>query len=375
MTPFIYKKIEEQYVFSEKLTIELTAITDDIFESQSGYTVAKETCSCTLFMAMKIPCRHIFKLLKTQERDLFLPTICAYRWTKQYYNQSHPVLTVYGEIHQPRPISVQTIKIPDEANKYKKAASVTKEINNLASTMQSEKYNFYMEQLIALKNNMLNPNADNEDELDVPVHQKSNRVQSNNVFIREPAATSSNISATSTAAEANEYEAGPSYKMATSNTRSEIAAIKLPQKISSIGRPKGKVNTTIGLKRKGTKISPTDVPPAKKKFLELCFPNQTLTIVRWLTNKSVEQITSKKIPRDHIIEDPNVFNRLRNDLVDISGTKKYFDTKAYKYICEEVQKLNKKPWRCVKCNRNLSGVQIMCHSCLDWFHERCVNYK
>lgn len=85
---------------------------------------------------------------------------------------------MYDEIPRPNPISVQTIKVPAEKNRYKKAAAVTKEINNLASTMSGEQYEFYMEQLIALKNNMENPNRENEDTLDMTTRQISSNATS-----------------------------------------------------------------------------------------------------------------------------------------------------------------------------------------------------
>lgn len=147
--------------------------------------------------------------------------------------------------------------------------------------------------------------------------------------------------------------------------------------MSSVGRIEWKVNNVIGLKRKSSKTTSTETPPAKKKFLDLDSTNQSLTIVRWLTNKPIDTIISKKTARHEIIEDPNIFNRLRNHGVDISGTKKYFEKQAFQYLRVEVEnlKLYKKPWRCTKCSRNLSGDQIMCHSCLDWFHVKCTKYK
>ena len=63
-----------------------------------------------------------------------------------------------------------------------------------------------------------------------------------------------------------------------------------------------------------------------------------------------------------------------NDKYALTGTKKYFEQKCYKYICSEIQKIEGKHWGCSKFKRNLSGEQIRCDGCLDWFHIVCAGY-
>lgn len=339
---------------------------------------------------MNLPCRHIFKLLTNQDLELFVPTVCAYRWTKQAHHKYHPALTAGGAVNPPRPVSMQTIKVPDEINKYKKAAAVTKEINNLASTMNSSKYKYYMEQLAVLKNQMLNPDVEPEDQNDLessntetpnmgctasnPLRTYSGNVRASDTIAtvtnNDNEAASSNPLALQTN---NDNEAGPSNQLILQSSRNNIGLIKLPQKVTSLGRPKGKVNTVAGTKRKAK--SDHKATPAKKKFLNLTIENQSLTIVRWLTNKTATQILYKKTARHEIIEDATIFNRLRNDTITFRGTKKYFEPKAFKYLRNEIAKLVTKTWHCVKCSRKLSGDQIMCHSCLDWFHVKCTQYS
>ncbi len=316
-----------------------------------------------------------------------MPTVCLYRWTKQCYNKSHPALSAYKEVHPPQPISVQKMKIPNEVNKYKKASTITKQINDAVSTMTHDRYNHYMEKLAKLKDEIFHPNNeledDNEnDELDgesanftPPISIRSNstsRVQiefnSENNCTARAAVTDSNIRSVT---KNDDREAGPSWKF-QNNSRNDVGAIRLPAKVVSVGRPKGKVNTTIGLKRKSN--GKDEATPTKLKFLDLDPESQSVNIVSWLTNKTATQIMSKKISTHEIIQDPTRFNRLRNDAIDISGTKKYFEPKTYKYLCSEIRKLDDKPWCCATCDRNLSGDQIMCHSCLDWFHVKCTVY-
>lgn len=374
----------------EEKQIVLTQTTEDIFETQSGYVVTKTFCSCMFFRSMSIPCRHIFKLLQNENCDLYVPALCSVRWTKQYYRESHPSLSAYDQVNPPQPISVQRIRVPDEVSKYKKTANVTKEINNLASSMTPAQYAIFQEKLITFKNNMMNSNDETEEMEEV-------RQERSATIMREQSTLTSNATSTVTSvrnltsqtvpsailgsvAIANATrlvfdEAGPSSRLLYSDSRNDIAVLKLPQKIISIGRPKGKTNTVVGLKRKALTASKSEpVVPVKRRFLDLSFPNQSLSIVRWLTNKSSAQILSKKTSYHEIIQDPNVFNRLRNDGVDVRGTKKHFDAKCYQTICSEIQKLENKHWGCGKCAKNLSGSQIMCHGCLDWYHLKCSGY-
>lgn len=164
---------------------------------------------------------------------------------------------------------------------------------------------------------------------------------------------------------------------------SQLYKVVFPPKVTSIGRPKGSGQTAIGLKRKNkTKNAKTVVPVKKskegtmvnpKKFVDFDFNEQGLTIIGWLTNKSFDQVIKKKAAIGDIIQDANMFNRLRNDGIDLRCIKKYTDPQCYKYLQEEVAKLEDERWACTKCKRNLSGFQLMCNSCLDWFHIDCVN--
>ncbi len=164
---------------------------------------------------------------------------------------------------------------------------------------------------------------------------------------------------------------------------SQSYKVVFPPKVTSIGRPKGSGQTAIGLKRKEKNKSAKTVVPVKKrnegtmvnpkKFVDLDSDEQGRMIIGWLTNKSFDQIVKKKSAIGDIIQDANIFNRLRNDTIDLRCVKKYTDHQCYKYLQEEVEKLEDERWACAKCKRNLSGYQLMCNSCLDWFHIDCLN--
>lgn len=328
---------------------------------------------------MNIPCRHMFQLFKDQNWNMFQPSVCSLRWTKQYYNQAHPALSSHEVLPQLQPVFAKTIKSRDETTKYKKAATVTKEINNVASTLTGSRYDVFMEKLVTFKNSMLQSDEDHDVDPELPVASTSRSVgpegsshsetaTENNHVSQTPASSSANA-AIGTAGPSNGNEAESS--TFSQNSRIDVAAIKLPPKIKNPGRQKGKVNTAVGLKRKANTTE--NAIPVKKKFVDLDSKSQSLNLVRWLTNKTAEQIFKKKTARHEIIEDELVFNRLRNDGLGLTGMKKYLEHKAYRYLLDEVGKINDKSWPCAKCYRNLSGNQTMCVQCLDWYHDQCIH--
>ena len=50
----------------------------------SRMTTEEDKCDCTFYRCMKLPCRHIFKLLNDRGQDMYVPHLVAARWTQQY---------------------------------------------------------------------------------------------------------------------------------------------------------------------------------------------------------------------------------------------------------------------------------------------------
>lgn len=386
----------------------------------NGHTVTGTSCSCMYFSAMSLPCRHIFSFLVVNELELFVPELCARRWTKDYYYNSHPALqdVTDKDMHTPLPVSFAKPKVPSEIDKYKKTAAVTKVINDVVSNMSNAQFEFYFDKIKSLRNEMTMPGHRNATEGAVPVTQAltsststtSSASSSSNTLTNSSASSSFNVrtsnefmvpssapttsvttSATTTSASFSEQSSSmnPHFNASVSSSEQSSSrfSVVFPPKVTSVGRPKGSGQTVVGLKHKANKKKSDgvkNVVPMKrqaeknvklKKFIELSFNDQGATIVTWLTNKSLMEIKKKKVSMDDIIQDSNMFNRLRNDAVDLKCVKPLVDKKCYNYLNEEVERLNSntKRWACAKCRKNLSlGYQIMCNVCLDWYHIQCV---
>lgn len=104
LTPSIFKKLEYQYELYE--LIEFAVIEHDsaitATTKKDGHTVTEQHCTCMYFSAMEIPCQHLFQFWLTKNMELFKPDLCATRWTKSYYYDSHPAINSF-EYVAPRP--------------------------------------------------------------------------------------------------------------------------------------------------------------------------------------------------------------------------------------------------------------------------------
>lgn len=137
---------------------------------------------------------------------------------------------------------------------------------------------------------------------------------------------------------------------------SSFENIVMPRKVVPPGRPKGSATTTvIGTQRKTTKRKHSDiglsedVSTSKKQFAKINHDEQA-TIIQWLANLESVDTVKRKVTIQNIIDDPNVFNRLRNDMIFLGSLKKYLDVKCFEFLKNKVVKLHEKPWNCSYCN-------------------------
>lgn len=172
LTPFIFWKIHFEFEMMEKVIF--TSYDENTAVTTFGRTVTSSTCSCEFHLSMILPCRHILKFREQRNIDVFAPELCERRWTKQYYSKSHPALQMNENIPVAVPIYVHKIRVPEEKDKFKAAASVTKEINSLVSTMTTGEYTFYMEKLKSLKAQIIRPEIGNTTEHEEPLQGNSN---------------------------------------------------------------------------------------------------------------------------------------------------------------------------------------------------------
>lgn len=347
-----------------------------------GHQVTEENCTCMYFSAMQIPCRHIFQFLFTKNLELFKPNLCAERWTKSYYYKSHPAISGLECVAPGQPIHVTKVRVPEEKEKFKRTATLTKDLNNLLSNMSNSEFEYYYSIIGNVRSGILNRmNTFREEENPTSsaplISYRGNDVSCSNLI--SPIDDSS-ILIEDTQNDGTQIKQILSERSHRLNDETHLRngniyqRITLPSKIVPVGRPKGTHNTAVGIKRKNPQTSKQNWTPAKKKkFIERDVLEQGVVVTSWLTNWPKNRIGNKKVTMGDIIQDPHTFNRLRYDQLDLNCIKKHLDKNAFRYIVDEVERLKEKPYTCRKCQKNLMGLQIMCHSCLDWYHGKCIN--
>lgn len=422
MTPFSFKKLQYEYEKSKDVRFlsEADGVAITYSNGGNGHTVTENSCSCIYFSAMALPCRHLLHFLTTNELAIFAPDLCAERWTRTYYYNSHPALHQHQQVAAPLPTSFAKPKIQSEIQKYRKAATITKDINNIVSNMGTAEFNVFYEKLKDFRNEIIlpSPNITNTTSsaststhllttsatiISSAMPTTTSAIISSATFLastttdlpnRSATITSSAVSTSSTATISPTTSTIPSTitpTVVTPMSDNDSADLSLPNvpssnvqpyrvifppKVTSVGRPKGSGQTVIGLKRKNKtkKDEPKRSTNAHNltKFVDLNTSQQASLLVSWLTNKSLDDFKSSKITMGDIIQDWNMFNRLRNDGVDLKCVKGFMQPKCFQYLRNEVERLKTERWACSKCKKTLSGFQLMCNGCLDWFHISCV---
>lgn len=178
VTPFVFKKTHVEY--EKAVNVTFATCEDSKATTTYGTEVTISRCECEFFKSMDLPCKHIFSFCRQNDLDPFLPHLCATRWTKHYYNKSHPALNLDGNVPVSAPIYIQAVRTPHEKDKYKSVAAVTKELNTLISTLPHNRYNYVMDKLKNFKEVVADPNGD------VAMNEESDDVDMNIIDGPEP---------------------------------------------------------------------------------------------------------------------------------------------------------------------------------------------
>ena len=82
LTPYSFSIVKEQY----KLSHEYEIVDENTVPSKNGNKiVTNQSCECSFFNSMQLPCRHIFAMLSYKDVDLYQPQLVHERWTVDYF--------------------------------------------------------------------------------------------------------------------------------------------------------------------------------------------------------------------------------------------------------------------------------------------------
>ena len=148
LMPFAFSYIVKQHQLAQKIVIthdiDKSNGTVDIQSTAGVITTSIQSCQCGFFKAMQLPCRHVFALRLHSNNCLFDESLCAVRWTRDYYLQSHRVFL--SEPVRDMDITVSAIERPaqfrvlSQQEKYRKAFVVAQKIASLASEIPTRNF-------------------------------------------------------------------------------------------------------------------------------------------------------------------------------------------------------------------------------------------
>ena len=150
LTPYAFSFLKEQ-LKAKKISEDAGTAEINVLQSSEGLLVVSALrCQCSFFKAMKLPCRHVFSHRITHNMELFDKNICAARWTKNYYHESHRVFSSDSVQNIGIPVQVSDIqrtssRILSQHEKYRKAFGIAQKLASLASEIPMKEYHYALE--------------------------------------------------------------------------------------------------------------------------------------------------------------------------------------------------------------------------------------
>lgn len=131
------------------------------FQSKVSFNqnTTEKTCNCQFFMAMRLPCCHIFEYRRKSSFPLYDSTLCDKRWSREFYYRSQRALKTAidksernqqddVEINfEPRIEQIKSKKPKSSHEKFRKASICTSKIAELISYTSNVHFDRKLEQL------------------------------------------------------------------------------------------------------------------------------------------------------------------------------------------------------------------------------------
>ncbi len=142
LTPFAFSHVIKQYELRKNVAT---------FDSGGGVIEAcKNTCQCSFFTVMKLPCRHILALRTRLQMPLCDKNICHVRWTKSFYLSGHRISIDHPDNNDS--VYVRTSKkkssvITSSQQKYREAFSMGQKIASCISELGMREYTSVINEL------------------------------------------------------------------------------------------------------------------------------------------------------------------------------------------------------------------------------------
>ena len=88
LIPYAFTFVLKQINCSSKVKLVIKGDTYEAETSAGSIVIAEETCTCSFWKTMQLPCRHIIALRSIKKLSLYHAPLCALRWTQFYYKSN-----------------------------------------------------------------------------------------------------------------------------------------------------------------------------------------------------------------------------------------------------------------------------------------------
>lgn len=107
----------------------------DVHSSRGIEKVSKNSCTCSYYSSMHLPCRHIFAVRTAEKENLFSEPLRDFRWVNKLYKSHHQVFLHGPTLDEKERLShtVKKGKILSKVQKFWEASTVCTTLTQLAS--------------------------------------------------------------------------------------------------------------------------------------------------------------------------------------------------------------------------------------------------
>ena len=163
--------------------------------------------------------------------------------------------------------------------------------------------------------------------------------------------------------------------------------LTMPPVVKRRGCPKGHTLTVCGLPSKKNKKKAKCTSFISKHYIEkeksmmlwiiiYCDHSNYLVVLSWFVESDIiDKAMDEELIEEESVEcrPERVSSAVLDDNVDINLVRHFFSQDAWLVVEDVVQrKKDFDLWICNMCQHELDGDNIICESCLEWFHYGCV---
>ncbi|XP_043270291.1 uncharacterized protein [Venturia canescens] len=463
LTRLAFKFVNKELSSFRRGKFIFTKLDDEHFEfrlDESMVVASEKSCECPAFSSMMLPCRfilinhrsicylcslwkllfmflyffssHIFIVKEQLGCDLYDPSICNRRWTREYYCDTQRVFSNERNEDTENPEPIVCSKPPrryvsTENGRFRIIRDITNALNTLGSEVTGEVFLRRVKMLNDIREAWVEnrevrilpvatevlPNvrtstpisSHNRAELNFDevftaaseelsfdeIDENQNLIEMSGQEGGEKNVETDTIKANESLTKVMDPNDIPSVgQVCTTSSvlNLNIQDIKVPCAVKRRGRPKGSLKTVIGLSKKRR------IPMRTRKlpFLQLSLSERALVILKWLVDEKIAFSAVHNginIPEESVETRPNeVSDSIIDEDVNIESVRRYFSVEAWKIVEEFVkQKKDSNVFVCAMCDVDLDTTvddeshplnqkfSIRCDYCMSWYHLSCVALK